>query len=201
MAGTQVYTVMFEGDAIKTTVTSSGEAVEDWLDEVLYVHRRRLHKLVVGLDVEWRPTFSSAHSTTAILQLCVGRRCLIFQLIHADYFPDALEEFLGDSNYPFVGVGIGGDADRLWNDWELDVTNTVELRDLAAEELERPGLRRAGLKALASVVMGVDMDKPQWVRTGHWDAYWLSIEQIKYACIDAFVSFEVGRMLFAGDYD
>jgi hypothetical protein len=98
-------------------------------------------------------------------------------------------------------MSIGGDADRLWNDWELDVTNTVELHDLAKEELERPGLRHVGLKAFASVVMGVDMDKPQWVRTGPWDAYWLSIEQIKYASIDTFVSFEVGRMLFAGDYD
>jgi hypothetical protein len=55
MAGTQVYTVMFEGNAIKTTVTSSGEAVEDWLDKVLYVHRHHLHKLVVRLEVEWCP--------------------------------------------------------------------------------------------------------------------------------------------------
>ncbi|KAK3164983.1 hypothetical protein QOZ80_1AG0027410 [Eleusine coracana subsp. coracana] len=128
------------------------------------------------------------------------RRCLIFQLIHADYHPEALDEFLGDSDYRFVGVGVEGDAKRLWDDWELDVSNTVDLADLAAEEMERPSYRNAGLKAIAKGVMNVDMEKPHRVTTGPWDAYSLSGEQIEYACIDAFVSFEVGRRLFSGDY-
>jgi hypothetical protein len=59
----------------------------------------------VGLDVEWRPSFSGAYSKTAIHQLCVGRRCLIFQLLHADYVPNTLDEFLSDPDYTFVGVG------------------------------------------------------------------------------------------------
>ncbi|CAO2178912.1 unnamed protein product [Urochloa humidicola] len=197
---TKVYTVRFEGDEIITTVTSSGEAVEDWLDEIYYVHRRRLHKLIVGLHVEWRPSFSRAYSPTALLQLCVGRRCLIFQLIHADYFPDALYEFLGDPDFRFVGVGVEADAERLSNDYEMEVANTVDLAELAAEEMDRPDLRRKGLKAIASAVMEVTVDKPQWVRTGPWDDYCLSGEQVQYACIDAFVSFEVGRMLLTGDY-
>ncbi|KAK3161476.1 hypothetical protein QOZ80_1BG0077600 [Eleusine coracana subsp. coracana] len=200
MAGTKVWKVRFGDDTITTTVTSSGEAVEEWIAEVESVHRYRLHKLVVGLDIEWRPTFSTVYSPTAILQLCVGRRCLIFQLIHADYHPEALDDFLGESDYRFVGVGVEGDAKRLWEDWELDVSNTVDLADLAAEEMERPSYRNAGLKAIAEGVMNVDMEKPRWVTTGPWDADSLSSEQIKYACIDAFVSFEVGRRLFSGDY-
>ncbi|TVT96957.1 hypothetical protein EJB05_54411, partial [Eragrostis curvula] len=200
MAETQVRVVCFGDDKITTTVTASGEAVEDWISEVERVHHRRLHKLVVGLDIEWRPTFSTAHSDTALLQLCVGRRCLIFQLIHADYFPDALVDFLGDEDYRFVGVGVRDDAQRLSDDWDLEVENTWDLAELAAEEMERPELRHAGLRAIASAVMGADMDKPHWVRTGDWDAYRLSDPQIKYACIDAFVSFEVGRMLFSGEY-
>ncbi|KAL6614795.1 hypothetical protein ACP70R_037065 [Stipagrostis hirtigluma subsp. patula] len=240
---TEVVTVRFEGDEITATVTSSGEAVEDWLDEVLSVHRRRLHKLIVGLDVEWRPTFSEEYSPTALLQLCVGRRCLIFQLLHADDIPDELHDFLGDPDFRFVGVGVEDDADRLYNDYDLEVANTVlglilclgfdvwrvkcgavdqqllhpreiragvdhldhlqhtvDLRELAAEEMDRPDLRRAGLKTIASAVMDVDMRKPHAVRTGPWDAYCLSDEQIDYACIDAFVSFEVGRKLLSGDY-
>ncbi|CAN6233818.1 unnamed protein product [Urochloa humidicola] len=200
MAATRVYSVSFESDVITTTVTASGAAVEDWLDEVLRVHRRRLHKLVVGLDVEWRPSFSRAYSKTAILQLCVGRRCLIFQLLHCDYIPDALEEFLSDSGYTFVGVGVEADAERLWNDYELDVDNWEDLAELAAEEMEDPGLRNAGLKGIAAAVMDAHVEKPQWVRLGPWDEYYLSDEQVKYACIDAFVSFEVGRMLLSGDY-
>ncbi|KAL6845343.1 hypothetical protein ACP4OV_024838 [Aristida adscensionis] len=201
MAETEVYTVMFEGESITTTVTSSGEAVEDWIDEVRSVHRRRLHKLVVGLDVEWRPTFSSARSPTALLQLCVGRRCLIFQLLHADHYPAAMWDFLGEPDFRFVGVGVDEDAQRLSDEFEdLEVANTVDLGELAAEEMGRPALRHAGLKAIASAAMDVDIEKPQWVRTGPWDAYRLSDAQIKYATIDAFVSFEVGRMLLDGDY-
>ncbi|CAL4948331.1 unnamed protein product [Urochloa decumbens] len=200
MGETKVYTVKFEDDEIITTVTSSGEAVEGWLDEIYSVHRRRLHKLVVGLDVEWRPLFGPGYSPTALLQLCVGRRCLIFQLIHADYFPEALDEFLDDPDFRFVGVGVDADAERLFNDYDLDVATTVDLGELAAEEMGRPDLRHAGLKAVASAVMDVTVDKPQWVRTGPWDNYYLSGEQIQYACVDAFVSFEVGRMLLSGNY-
>jgi ribonuclease D len=200
MVGTRFWRVTFEDDVISTTVTSSGEAVESWIEEVECVHRRRLHKLVVGLDVEWRPSFGPAYSRTALLQLCVGRRCLIFQILHADYVPDALAEFLLDPNYRFVGVGVRSDAQRLWRDWRLEVTNTEDLAELAADEMGRPDLLRAGLKGIAGAVMGANMDKPQRVRTSAWDAGNLSGEQIKYACIDAFVSFEVGRMLLSGDY-
>ncbi|CAL4962259.1 unnamed protein product [Urochloa decumbens] len=199
MGKSKVRTVMFEGDKNTTTVTSSGEAVEGWLDEIYSVHRRRLHKLIVGLDVEWRPLFGPGYNPTALLQLCVGRRCLIFQLIHADYIPDALDEFLGDPRYRFVGVGVQDDAVRLSRDYDLEVENTVDLGELVADNID-PDLRKAGLKAIASAVMGATVDKPQRVRTGRWDAYELSDEQIKYACIDAFVSFEVGRKLLTGDY-
>lgn len=199
MAATKVYNVGFGADVITTTVTTSGAAVEGWLDEVLAVHRRRLHKLVVGLDVEWRPSFGRAYSKTAILQLCVGRRCLIFQLLRCDYIPDALGEFLG-AGYTFVGVGVEADAERLWNDYGLKVDQTVDLAYLAAEKMERPDLRNAGMKGIAAAVMDAHVEKPQWVRTGDWDSYYLSDEQVKYACIDAFVSFEVGRRLFNGDY-
>ena len=43
--------------------------------------------------------------------------------------------------------------------------------------------------------MDAHMEKPQRVRTGPSDAYHLSDDQVKYATIDAFVSFEVGRIL------
>ncbi|KAL6845342.1 hypothetical protein ACP4OV_024837 [Aristida adscensionis] len=201
MGKTDVFTVKFDGNDINTTVTSSGEAVKDWIDGVRFVHRHRLHKLIVGLDVEWRPTFSSERSPTALLQLCVGRRCLIFQLLHADHYPAALWDFLGESDFRFAGVGVDDDARRLSAEFEgLEVANTVDLRELAADGMGRPDLRHAGLKAIASAVMDVDIEKPQWVRTGPWDAYSLSNQQIRYDCIDAFVAFEICRKLSTGDY-
>jgi ribonuclease D len=197
---TDVWYVPFEEDHIKTTVTSSGAAVNRWLREIRYKYRWVYHKLIVGLDVEWRPSYGYTQNRVALLQLCVGRRCLIFQLLHADYFPDALEEFLADPDFRFVGVGVQEDANRLNNDHDLEVANTVDLRGLAADCKHDYWLRQAGLKDIARAVMGSDLDKPYDVRMGPWDAEHLSQEQIKYACIDAFVSFEVGRKLLTGDY-
>jgi ribonuclease D len=197
---TYVTYVAFEGHDIKTTVTSSGTAVKRWLQEIRYMYRWVYHKLIVGLDVEWRPSYSRVQNPTALLQLCVGRRCLIFQLLHADYIPDDLEDFLADPGFRFVGVGVQEDANRLDNDHRLRVATTVDLRGLAADGMQMPWLRQAGLKGIASAVMGANIEKPQKVRVGPWDAYELSDEQINYACIDAFVSFEVGRKLLTGDY-
>ncbi|OEL33107.1 hypothetical protein BAE44_0005875 [Dichanthelium oligosanthes] len=192
---TVVIDVTFGDDVIATTVTSSGEAVEGWLAEV----RAAPGDLVVGLDVEWRPSTRAWQNPVATLQLCVGRRCLIFQLLHADRVPRALAEFLGDRGVRFVGVGVEADAERLSDDHELGVANAVDLRGLAAEGMGRPDLRQAGLRALVAAVLGVDLVKPQRVTMSRWDASCLSYEQIRYACIDAFVSFEVGRKLLAGE--
>ncbi|KAK1608908.1 hypothetical protein QYE76_032581 [Lolium multiflorum] len=199
-AETYVTYVAFEGHSIKTTVTSSGTAVKRWLREIRYMYRWVYRKLIVGLDVEWRPSFSRVQNPVALLQLCVGRRCLIFQLLHADYIPDALAEFLADSSFRFVGVAVQGDANLLSKDHHLQVANTIDLRGLAARAMHRPELAKAGLKGIASAVLGANIEKPQKVRVGPWDVYRLSDEQINYACIDAFASFEIGRKLLTGDY-
>ncbi|CAO1948419.1 unnamed protein product [Urochloa humidicola] len=194
---TDVIEVTFKGIVIATTVTSSGEEVEAWLAEVRA--GAAPGGLIVGLDVEWRPSRRSDQNPVATLQLCVGRRCLIFQLLHADRVPRALSEFLGDRGVRFVGVGVAADAERLSDDHELHVANAVDLRGLAAEGMGRPELCQAGLRAVVAAVMGVDLVKPQRVTMSRWDASCLSYEQIRYACIDAFVSFEVGRKLLAGE--
>jgi hypothetical protein len=144
---------MAEADEISTTVTSSGEAVEVWLREVRSVHIRRLHELIVGIDVEWRPSYRADHNPVAVLQLCVSRRCLIFQLLHADYIPGALGEFLGETAFRFVGACVDADVERLSDDHELKVANAVDLRGLAAEGMHLPELRQAELRAIAAAVM------------------------------------------------
>jgi hypothetical protein len=42
--------------------------------------------------------------------------------------------------------------------------------------------------------MGVVIDKPKWVTMSKWDVHRLSREQVNYACIDAFTSYEVVRL-------
>ncbi|CAO2178355.1 unnamed protein product [Urochloa humidicola] len=195
------YLVAFDEDYIRTTPTCSGDTVGTWLNEIYRVHRRRLHRLVVGLDVEWRPSYGYYDGPpVALLQICVGRRCLVFQLLHADYIPDSLFDFLADERFTVVGVGIDDDAAKLRAGYGLEVACTEDLSGLAADELENPALRSSGLQGLVWEVMGVQMRKPHHVRVSAWDSPVLSYSQLMYATVDAFASFEVGRRLYDGDY-
>ena len=76
----------------------------------------------------------------------------------------------------------------------------MELGALAADEMEVESLRRAGLATLATAVLGVQLQKSSAVTMSRWDAEYLTLEQIKYAAVDAFVSFEIGRRLYAGEF-
>ncbi|KAL2228134.1 Werner Syndrome-like exonuclease [Sesamum indicum] len=192
------YDVIFFGDSIHTTVTHDPDVATQWISQTESIHRRRLRCLIVGLDVEWRPSFNRyIQNPAATLQLCVGRRCLIFQLIHSPFIPSAIIDFLANPHYTFVGIGIEQDLEKL-EDYELGLnTKTVDLRSLAADEYGRRELKSAGLKQLASLVLEKEVEKPKRVTMSRWDNEWLTPPQVQYACIDAFVCFEIGRILNA----
>ncbi|KAL2501983.1 Polynucleotidyl transferase [Forsythia ovata] len=193
-----LYDVTFYGETIETLVTHDPNCVESWITEIESIHYHRRSSLIVGLDVEWRPSFNRNHQNpVATLQLCVGHRCLIYQLIHTDSIPYALEEFL-DADYTFVGVGIDSDLMKLDDDYNIgNNTNSVDLRTLAENEYGSSEYQNAGLKKLAHDVLGKEMDKPRRVTLSRWDYLHLSLDQVKYACFDAFISFEIGRVLHA----
>lgn len=110
------FTITVGNDVIEATLTNSGDEAADWIDDILHIHRRHLNRLIVGIDVEWCPHKfygTSEQNPIALLQICIGHRCLIFQLIHCDYIPEELCDFLEDDRFKFVGVGIEEDADKL----------------------------------------------------------------------------------------
>ncbi|XP_059659821.1 uncharacterized protein LOC132306455 isoform X2 [Cornus florida] len=186
----QIYDVTFFNDTIKTLVTDTACIVDTWISDMKRLHRR----IVVGLDVEWR-NVPGQESAVATLQLCVGRNCLIFQILIAPEIPKSLVEFLSNNYYTFVGVKVEDDAQKLFNKYGLKVSKTVDLRSLAVRTLNDNGLRNAGLVRLAKDFLGKSFEKPKSVSRSNWDDDWLSEDQIQYACVDAFVSFEIGRCL------
>ncbi|XP_057489516.1 3'-5' exonuclease-like [Actinidia eriantha] len=192
-----LYDVNFFSDKIHTLVTHTPSYVDGWISEIEAIHRRRLRSLIVGLDVEWRPNNRHHDNPVATLQLCVGRRCLIFQLIYAPFIPQSLAQFLTNPLYTFVGVGVDSDVEKLTDDYGLSVATTVDLRSLAAAEYGVRELRNAGLKILAMQVLGKEVVKPRWITMSRWDNEYLSASQVQYACVDAFLSFEIGRCLNA----
>ncbi|KQK09028.1 hypothetical protein BRADI_2g45630v3 [Brachypodium distachyon] len=201
---------MDDGTSIRTTVTNSGYLVECFLKEVQQRFHEEVqaaepqdadvqHCLIVGLDTEWRQISHKGRRAKsfqiALLQLCVGDRCLVFQIFNADYVPHQLAEFLANPDHCFVAVGVGGDEQRLREDCGIEVAYTMDLPEVAADVLHRPKLRQSGLKTLAREVMGALIDKPKRVTLSDWSSEHLTWEQVRYACIDAFVSFDVGRRL------
>ncbi|KAK8548859.1 hypothetical protein V6N13_054373 [Hibiscus sabdariffa] len=197
----RTFTVTFFSTPITTTVTATPSVVRDWLYRVLRTHSSRRHKLIVGLGVQWNP-FSSDHPPpAATLQLCIGRQCLIFQLLHADSVPLSLRRFLDDPRNTFVGVWNHFDSAKLyWSHHELSISRLVDAHDVAAD---RYGLsRQLSMEKLAQTFLGaVGVKKPERIGASAWDAYWLSNEQVQYACVDAYVSFELGKTMKLWDWD
>lgn len=77
-------------------------------------------------------------------------------------------------------------------DYGLRVGNVVDLRELTGKEM-----KNAGLKTLAKEVLGKEVEKPKKVSMSRWDNACLTLAQVQYACLDAFLSFEIGRSLTA----
>ncbi|KAL2232955.1 Werner Syndrome-like exonuclease [Sesamum indicum] len=200
----EAFLVSFFGDNIFTQVTHDPDIVKRWISDIESIHRNRLHSLIVGLDVEWRPSFNRhQQNPVATLQLCVGRRCLIYQIVHSDDdIPESLVDFLSNEDYTFVGVNIGSHLDKLVTDYDKieKVDNAVDLRRLAAGRNNRRDLLKAGLEELAKVVLRKEVEKPRGLTMSRWDSRLLTAEQVQYACIDAFMCFEIGRILKAPDY-
>ncbi|XP_059307794.1 3'-5' exonuclease-like [Lycium ferocissimum] len=193
----KLYDVCLNDTEIETIVTRDPSMVCSWIDNTEIQNQCRLHRLIVGIDVEWRPNFNpgARQNPVATLQLSVGKTCLIYQIIHAPNIPWRLRNFLNNDDYRFVGVGIEIDAKKLWDDYGLQVLNKVDLREWAAEELDNENLCNAGLRDLVKEIVGTEIYKPKNVTLSAWDQRWLTHEQICYACLDAYLSFEVGRLL------
>nr|XP_016501335.1 PREDICTED: Werner Syndrome-like exonuclease [Nicotiana tabacum] len=190
----KLYDVSLDDTEIETVVTRDPGVVCTWINNTEAANESRLHRLIVGLDIEWEPNLYS-QNPVATLQLCVGRTCLIYQILHAPNIPRLLCNFLQNDNYRFIGVGIDNDAKKLWDDYGLEVLNRVDLREWAAEELENESLRNVGLKYLVKEIVGIEIEKPKSVTMSAWSERWLSYDQICYACLDAYLSFQVGRFL------
>jgi len=151
---------------------------------------------VVGLDIEWRPSFTrGVQNPVAILQLCIKHYCLIFQLYQASSIPRSLYKALCNPNIIFTGVKISGDAKRLKEDYGLEVAHFTDVAAMAAEEFDHKEFKRAGLKTLVENLIAEGIDKPKEVTLSNWELKDLTCGQVQYACVDAYYSYKLGKLL------
>lgn len=194
--------VNFYVNQIQTLVTSNPSDVHQCLVQIQELHSRHLHRLIIGFDIEWRPCYpnndpqySIFRNPIATLQLCVGLRCLIFQIIHSNHIPSSLINFLANPDFTFVGILVQDHLSRLAVDYNLFMANAVDIAIVAAENFCEPHLRLCGLKGLAREMIDLEFQKPRSVIRSEWDNVTLSFEQIHFASVDAFLCFEIGKSL------
>ncbi|PIM97000.1 hypothetical protein CDL12_30539 [Handroanthus impetiginosus] len=181
------YVVSFFKDKIHTTVTSDCATVERWIKEI-----ERPNLFIVGFDIQYSP-WVRLNDFVSTVQLCVGGRCLIYQLEFIDYdFPDVLLDFLANEEYTFVGLDISHALARLKREHALDISRAMVV-DYAYYD--------AGLRELTELVLDKDLvNMPDNVMLRKWSLRRLTAGQVKHACVEAFVAFEIGRVLNAREY-
>lgn len=158
------YDVRFFSDSIHTTVTRDPEIVADWLSITEQINRRRLDYLVVALlHTECSDNVDRQENPVSILQICVSRRCLIFQIPDPVSIPNKLREFLANE-YIFVSVDIQNHLERLEEMYNIIIggERILDLRKLVAETYDDNNCYNVGLTDLAMKVLGKSVE----TRTG-----------------------------------
>ncbi|XP_020094918.1 uncharacterized protein LOC109714634 [Ananas comosus] len=183
------------GHRVTTIITSTAGFVAGWINEVIQSHMPPASangRVVVGLHV--RHYRSDA---IAILQLCVGNQCLIYQLMHRRDAgpPDRLYEFLDDDRFCFTGVAVERAVNMLRMQFGHTVRVWADLGDAASRR--RADLRWAGLDQLAREVMGVVIMRTNEVRWSSLLVPVLPMEHVPLACVDSVFSYELGMILLS----
>ncbi|KAJ3704422.1 hypothetical protein LUZ61_008127 [Rhynchospora tenuis] len=186
--------ILFGPHEIDATVTTDPLIANQWIDDTRAAHHTTNgKKIVVGLDCEWKPNrHPRQNNKIALLQLCTGSRCLILQLKYMNPVPDSVKAFLLDETITFVGVGVGEDVAKLKGNYGLECTNSRDLRPVCNTFLGIETKKCKGLKGYAREILGFELEKSKSATMSNWEEWNLKESQIRYACLDAFVSYLLG---------
>lgn len=162
----------------------------------------------VGFDMEWKVDFrkNAKQRRTAIvqvsvaicgckadtLQLCDDNLIVIVQLYHMARLPEELIKLLINKDRYKVGVNIGNDGRKLFNDYKIQSKGLLELTFLAKSiHTEDLGTNRVliSLDRLTEYVLRHRLDKGN-ERVGDWEAI-LDWKQIEYAANDVYAGYQI----------
>ena len=117
-----------------------------------------------------------------------------------------MKRFLTEEDHIFTSAHIENDAKRLWDNFNITITNPIDLQlvvpEAAAEykHLGGPhpeyGVRRSSLEKIASEVLCLPhLRKLAGANHDHWHERYLDIFQVRYTAIDAYLSYEIVNQL------
>ncbi|CAM0877374.1 unnamed protein product [Alopecurus aequalis] len=183
---------------IHVVVTKKGSTVDKFIKHVRS-SRPPQQRLAVSLDVEYNEGIKGIDREwprrAALIQMCVGTECLIYQIIRGTEASSLLCDFLKDPAVEFVSVDTRYDKKMLKEGHDLEVTNHIDLQYIVLDvpgytSRQRPsliGIARHPIHPWYTCLQDV---KKSAVRTDNWTNPFLTDEQIRYACLDAYVCYE-----------
>ncbi|KAK2644034.1 hypothetical protein Ddye_019229 [Dipteronia dyeriana] len=185
----------FGGQILYSRTSMEVEKAAAELLQILEAKKGETCQVPIGLDIEWRPTFKTgALRKTALMQICAdANQCHVMHIIHSG-IPPSLQFLLEDTAFLKVGVGIGGDAVKVFKDYNVSIKGLEDLSYLAKQKLNRNS-QKWGLAALTEMLVCKELPKPNKIRLGNWEANVLSKDQLQYAATDAFASWHLYQVL------
>ena len=194
---TLTHLLPYPAEGVEVVYTTDPIEVEAWLrNNVIDCSAR-----AVGLDIEWKPQFKSkkdggVENKTAVLQLAIESSSLVFQLYNLGRPPNVLVSVLKDERILKVGSGILQDVTKLKKDTGLKCIGLVDTQKLA-KEVGMLESQKLGLKSLAKYLLGIELEKPKSVTMSNWENFPLTVKQIHYAALDAWIGLKIYRSMKA----
>ncbi|XP_068660505.1 3'-5' exonuclease [Aristolochia californica] len=188
--------IKFGGRIVYSKTSAEVEKATEEILGIIETKREEFDRISLGFDMEWKPVFTrgAAQRKTAVIQICMGTDVCHVMHIHHSGIPPVLQSLLEDNRSIKVGVCIGGDAAKLLRDYNVSTKDLEDLGHLANVKLG--GIPRTwSLAALLETITSMQLDKPNRVRLGNWEADKLSSDQLMYAATDAYVSWRLYEVL------
>lgn len=163
---------------------------------LLEVKKQELGRVILGVDIEWKPSFGQGipQGKAAVLQICGDMTCCyVLHIIHSGV-PHNLKSLLEDPTSIKVGVGIDGDAVKMFHDHNVSIKCVKDLSRVANQKLGGVP-KQWSLSSLVQTLTSKQLLKPKKIRLGNWEANLLSKAQLQYAATDAFASWYLYEVL------
>jgi len=169
----------FEGEIILVDDDAKLQVAVDYLNNCK----------IIGFDTETRPSFKKGERhQVALLQLATNEKAFLFRLDKIG-LPDSIIQILADTNIIKTGVAIHDDIRALNSHTEFKPGAFIELQTFVNDF----GIDDNGLKKLTCNLLGFRISKK--ARLSNWEDEVYTDEQKDYAATDAWVSYEIYKLL------
>lgn len=191
------------------------QEINQWIQEhICYdlekIQDSDMEACFLGFDMEWKPVDKNDRESplepmmprTSVIQMAYKDSVLVISLLHMHssagkkkvyQLPQKLQDILQDSRVCKLGVGIVNDAYKLRHDWNIQMSNIF---DIALEfSMIYPQSAKLSLKHVTEVLTGYQMEKSKEITLSDWSVYPLSLPQLQYAALDAWVAQECMKQL------